>query len=447
MIKKIFDIKYHPELVKMMLDGIRLNIIMGNLIMPMATVFVLKDFISFSILSIWLICHILILIIRMVLAKKITYTLKKRPAFVNIYLKIYLYITAINGALWGLIALMSVYYTPAIYVFIMIAIILGLVSGSVATLGSIFHAFTIYLIFATYPFIFALLLSDDITYIISAVMIIFYTIIIMKSNSRYYLALKKSILLQEEVQRLNSSLETKVQLATLEIELKNKAMLQQSRLAQMGEMISMIAHQWRQPLTAISATSASMNLKATMNTLDKETSIKLTNKISEYAQHLSKTINDFRNFFKDNNEEKESTTFEKIVSDTLDIVQISLENENIKVQTIFKESTTLNTYASEVKQVVLNIIKNAEDALIERNIELPQIIIEVKGSTLSISDNAGGIPEDILNKIFNPYFSTKKQKDGTGLGLYMSKTIIEDHCQGKLEVENSERGARFTLTL
>lgn len=228
---------------------------------------------------------------------------------------------------------------------------------------------------------------------------------------------------------------------------KDKAMLQQSKLAQMGEMIAMIAHQWRQPLTAISATSASMNLKATMNTLDKETSIKLTNKISEYAQHLSKTINDFRNFFKDNNEEKESTTFEQIVLDTLDIVQISLENENIEVQTIFKESTTLNTYASEVKQVVLNIIKNAEDALIERNIKLPQIIIEVKGSTLSISDNAGGIPEEILNKIFNPYFSTKKQKDGTGLGLYMSKTIIEDHCQGKLEVENSEDGARFILTL
>ena len=236
-----------------------------------------------------------------------------------------------------------------------------------------------------------------------------------------------------------------------ENKLKDQQILQQSRLAQMGEMISMIAHQWRQPLTAISATISNLNIKLMMgDKIDNDFLKKELNLIGGYSQHLSKTIDDFRGFFKDN-KIKENTTLKQIVSGTLDIVQTSVENKNIKIITHFNCNEKLKTYSNEVKQVVLNIIKNAEDILIEKDVENPTITIEVlcdancSGQTLIIKDNAGGIPEDIIDKIFDPYFSTKKEKDGTGLGLYMSKTIIEEHCGGKISVSNDDEGAVFKI--
>jgi PAS domain S-box-containing protein len=228
---------------------------------------------------------------------------------------------------------------------------------------------------------------------------------------------------------------------------KDKTMLQQSKLAQMGEMISMIAHQWRQPLSAISATSGSLSLKSQIGDIDKQTTIELSNKITEYAQHLSSTIDDFRNFFKEN-KTQEMTTFKEMLLATLSIVEVSLKNENIAIELNIKTtSTELLTYVNEVKQVILNIIKNAEDALLDKKIQNPKIIIEIQENRLSISDNAGGIAEEIIERIFEPYFSTKTQKDGTGLGLYMSKTIIEDHCSGELNVSNHKDGATFSIKL
>ncbi len=221
-------------------------------------------------------------------------------------------------------------------------------------------------------------------------------------------------------------------------------LFQQSRRAQMGEMIDMIAHQWRQPLTAISATSSALSLKAKLGNLDDLSVLELSDRITEYAKHLNATINDFRYFFKLNKKKKE-TTYNEIIKDVLDIVEVPIVNKNI---TIFKElnsKTVFKTYVNEMKQVVLNLIKNAEDTLIEREIKNPTIKIYTKDNILKISDNAGGLSEDILDKIFDPYFSTKKE--GTGLGLYMSKVIVEDHCQGKLEVSNDENGAVFTITL
>jgi signal transduction histidine kinase len=224
-------------------------------------------------------------------------------------------------------------------------------------------------------------------------------------------------------------------------------MQQQSRLAQMGEMISMIAHQWRQPLTAITATTTTMQLKAMNNTLEQEKVIELAQKINEYSQHLSTTINDFRNFFK-STKHKQNTDFKTIVNSMLNIIESTLQNNNITLR--IEEKGPLEsflTYNNEIKQVILNLIKNAEDALLEKKIDQPEIIIEIEGRTLTVKDNAGGIPEEILPKIFDPYFSTKIEKDGTGLGLYMSKIIIEEHCEGELSVENDTEGAVFRITL
>ncbi|MCK5110947.1 MAG: transporter substrate-binding domain-containing protein [Arcobacteraceae bacterium] len=231
---------------------------------------------------------------------------------------------------------------------------------------------------------------------------------------------------------------------------QEKFLQQQSRLAQMGEMISMIAHQWRQPLNAISLTTNNLQFKLMMDDVDNELFKKEIGLIDEYSQHLSKTIDDFRGFFKDN-KEKEITTLEKIVNSTLAIVKTSIENKNIKIITDFNCDVELKTYPSEIKQVVLNLIKNAEDALLDNEIDNPTITIQTlctidcKNKILIIKDNAGGIAENIMHKIFDPYYSTKKEKDGTGLGLYMSKTIIEEHCDGKLTVSNDKEGAVFKI--
>jgi PAS domain S-box-containing protein len=235
-----------------------------------------------------------------------------------------------------------------------------------------------------------------------------------------------------------------------QIKEKDKQLITQSRLAQMGEMISMIAHQWRQPLTAISATSNNLTLKLMMNDVDNKEFEKEIGLISDYAQHLSKTIDDFRGFFKEN-KEKETTTLDNLVNSTLDIVKISLENKNINIKTDLNSTIELKTYPNEVKQVILNLIKNAQDALLDNKIENPIIIIKTRyknnNHIITIKDNGGGIPSNIIDKIFEPYFSTKKEKDGTGLGLYMSKTIIEEHCSGDLSVSNDEDGAVFTIKL
>ena len=231
---------------------------------------------------------------------------------------------------------------------------------------------------------------------------------------------------------------------------KDKQLLEQSRLAQMGEMISMIAHQWRQPLAAISSASGAIILKAKRDRLGNELAIELATKIADYSQHLSFTINDFREFFK-TNKEKKSASLEEIVKCVLNIVEETMESKNIQIIKEFHANTEISTYPNEVKQVVLNLLKNAEDALLEKKISNPSIklrtYIDHGYAHLEVSDNGGGIPDEIIGKIFDPYFSTKTKKDGTGLGLYMSRTIIEEHCQGKLNVLNSEDGVIFSIIL
>ena len=254
----------------------------------------------------------------------------------------------------------------------------------------------------------------------------------------------------KKVHKLNKTLEQRVSQEVEKNRQKDQQMIEQSRLAQMGEMISMIAHQWRQPLTAISSTSGALELKATLGTLKNEDVLALAKKIAGYSQHLSTTIDDFRSFFK-SSKEKIETNYDEIVQSVLSIIKSSVENKMITLEYVNNSNQNFYTYPNEVKQVVLNLIKNAEDILIEKNVKDPYIKIktytDADNIILEVSDNGGGVPQDIISKIFDPYFSTKLEKDGTGLGLYMSKTIIEDHCKGKLSVTNNSEGAVFKIVL
>jgi nitrogen-specific signal transduction histidine kinase len=262
----------------------------------------------------------------------------------------------------------------------------------------------------------------------------------------------------DELEFLNSSLEAKIYQAVEENRKKDQMILRHSKLAQMGELISMIAHQWRQPLGSISSTILGVQTKLQLGRFDlsdpKEAEQceffvdESLSRMTEYVKFLSDTIDEFRSFFKPNRT-PEKLTIDLVVKKSVYIIEKSLTAKNISFQKECNSHREFLGYKNEIIQVILNIIKNAEDILLEKKVKNPEIRIQCyvsgKYDILEISDNAGGIPAELLDRIFEPYFSTKNEKNGTGLGLYMSKTIIEDHCKGILNVSNNDQGAVFKI--
>lgn len=254
----------------------------------------------------------------------------------------------------------------------------------------------------------------------------------------------------KELKKLNESL---MQLVKQEVE-KNKQqqllMLQQSRLAQMGEMISMIAHQWRQPLNNLAIINQTIAFKYERGKLDDNLMNDFNKNSNKQIQGMSKTIDDFRNFFKPEKVKKEYCV-NKVVRNTIAMLSPSFSQYELCIS--FEETKKIysNGFPNELGQALINIINNAKDALIDNNIKDKKIeislAVEVHKIIISISDNAGGIPIEIIDRIFEPYFSTKEDKNGTGLGLYMAKLIIDEHLNGKVTVSNTNSGVNFNIYL
>jgi len=235
-----------------------------------------------------------------------------------------------------------------------------------------------------------------------------------------------------------------------ELKDKEEIMIAQSRHAAMGEMISMIAHQWRQPISVISMAANNTLVDIELGMVDDEELKDNTDSILEQTKYLSQTIDDFRDFFKPN-KEKEITTPKVLIDETLKIMDKSLENNGIVVNIEEKDSVEVKVHSRELLQVFINIIKNAKEALVSNNIKDKKIDICIfkinQVIKVQICDNGCGIKEEIIDKIFDPYFSTKDEKDGTGLGLYMCKTIVEKHFNGQIGVYNNNSGACFYVDL
>lgn len=233
---------------------------------------------------------------------------------------------------------------------------------------------------------------------------------------------------------------------------KDKQLLEQMKLAQMGEMIGNIAHQWRQPLSTISTAASGLKMKHEFDMLEKDDIPEFTDTIVTNTKYLSETIDTFRDFIKEEKETKEIVIQERI-DETLKIVRASLENSHIKLinNIDYENPIKVELVAEELAQVLINILNNAKDVILQRKIEDGTITIALiktnKNFKITIEDNAKGIEKDVLPKIFDPYFTTKHQFHGTGLGLYMSKIIVEKHLFGQLEVENTKEGAKFTITI
>jgi len=265
-----------------------------------------------------------------------------------------------------------------------------------------------------------------------------------QKNITGYFSVKRKIDDKIQLRELNTKLEERIEKAIDQNRKKDQLLSYQSKLATMGEMIGIIAHQWKQPLSSLSAKIQSIKYKKNIDTQYKEDFI--TDNM-QLIQFMTKTIDDFRDFYRQD-KEKENFEISNCIYKTLNILEPQFSGLKIDIS-VECENFTINGLQSEFQHVIVNLISNAKDVLLEKEIENKKIKISTKidknRGIISFEDNAGGIPNELLEKIFEPYFTTKKIGKGTGIGLYLSKTIIEETMQGELVVENTKEGACFKI--
>jgi len=253
-----------------------------------------------------------------------------------------------------------------------------------------------------------------------------------------------------DISSLNISLEARIARAVDEIRQKDQMLIVQGRLAAMGEMINNIAHQWRQPLNSLGLLIQLLPSIYGTDEFTDEFLKKNTSKGMELIQHMSRTIDDFKNFFKP---DKKAVSFgvNQMITRTLSLIDESIVDQKIRIALHNEGDPMADGYPNEYGQVLLNILTNAADALVANNVDAALISIhafaEGGKSVVTITDNAGGIADEIIGSLFDPYFTTKGPDQGTGIGLFMSKTIIEKNMGGKLTVRNIGEGAEFRIEI
>ena len=254
---------------------------------------------------------------------------------------------------------------------------------------------------------------------------------------------KKQKLLKNKIEKLNQKLETKVKQ-------KDETIFKQAKLISMGEMISNISHQWRQPLSEVNSIVMNLEKDFYSNQMNEKSLEKNLAKIEKLTEYMSNTIDNFNNFFK-SNKEKRNLLISENLNKVLNLFENTFQKENICIETNIHKDNHINIYEGELLQVLIILLQNSKDAFISNNIQrrVINIDINIKNNELllTIKDNAGGIRDDIIEKIFQPYFTTKPETHGIGLGLYLSKQIIEKSMKGKLIVSSKNTTTIFTIIL
>ncbi len=253
----------------------------------------------------------------------------------------------------------------------------------------------------------------------------------------------------KQLQELNSTLEQRVIEEIKKNEEKQKILFWQSRMASLGQMLANIAHQWRQPLTELNLTMFNIN-KASRKCCNNEKVLEYYEEGKFIIKNMSKTIDDFTNFFAPN-KPSEPFYLNNSINESLEILKKLILRENITIRTSFEKLKVLGI-SNELSQVIINLIQNANDAFNQHKITNKKIIIktyknEDDFAVIEIKDNALGIPAEYIEKIFEPYFTTKHSSSGTGLGLFMSRLIIEKSLNGTIDVHNYDEGSIFTIKI
>ena len=275
-------------------------------------------------------------------------------------------------------------------------------------------------------------------------------VVMVRDISERKRAAEQLSLQQAQLEELNHTLEKRVTEAIAELRQKDELLLQQSRHAAMGEMLNNIAHQWRQPLNNIAIYVQSMQLLKASGELTDQQIQSDVQSIMAIINYMSKTIDDFRTFFR-NEKQKHPFSVSEAAGKAISFVSAQMEHYGITCQLIVHDERTVNGYQAEYTQVVLNILNNAIDALNHSGSRDKRILVSISAeqnnTVLSIQDNGGGIAPEALPHIFEPYYTTKGPGEGTGIGLYMAKTIIEKHMAGSLSARNRSEGAEFIISL
>lgn len=263
----------------------------------------------------------------------------------------------------------------------------------------------------------------------------------------------------KELEKLNAQLQVKVNDEVLKNRRKDQILYHQSKMASMGEMIGNIAHQWRQPLSTISTAASGMGLKLDYDIFKKEDAKEDIELIVNTTRYLSETIDDFRNFFAEE-KKMEQLDLSTVIKNSINLISASLKNNHIQVIEDL-QAIQINVIKNELSQGILNILTNAKDVLCEHVSSKQERLIFIQcyekqhHAYIHIKDNGGGIPMDILEKIYEPYFTTKHKSQGTGIGLYMTREIIIKHLNGDIETKNthytyddiSYTGAEFIIKI
>lgn len=255
----------------------------------------------------------------------------------------------------------------------------------------------------------------------------------------------------KELKELNETLEVRIQNEIQKNQQKDRMLFQQNKMAAMGEMLKNIAHQWRQPLSAISTAASGIQLQNEFELLDKKSLTDNCTHILKYTEYLSHTIEEFKDFFQQDRI-KQSFYIVEALQTTVSLIKETLKAQNIELHFEQNDDFQINSYLNELKQALFNIIQNSIDAL-SKSEQPRHLFIEINTRQVKIYDNAGGIDETILDNIFDPYFTTKHQSQGTGIGLFMTQEILTKHMKCELLVSNhhfvlankEHRGALFII--
>jgi len=300
------------------------------------------------------------------------------------------------------------------------------------------------------------MLAQEYSFIVKVSAFIIFIIVLLSlflsiKVNKIFKSYQKEVQMRESaLEELNESLEQRVQEEVYAHREKDKLLTQSAKMAEMGDMLSMIAHQWRQPLNQISYVIMNLESAYEFHELTEEYMQSKVKEANELLEFMSVTIDDFKNYFKPDKEQEE-VVLDEVVQKALSLLQKTLKSEGIEVVLDIQNTPTLKIYRNEFIQVLLNLLKNARDVLNAQDINEKKITISIVQEQeyvlVKVCDNGGGVAEETMEKIFDPYFSTKDASSGTGLGLYMSKMIIESHLGAKLSVVNEKEGACFRIQI
>lgn len=445
-ILKLNELNYDKQLITILFKN-SLAILAANIFAPLGISYFLKDFINPIYLIVFILLQFLLGFARYYFGKQgLKAIISNKEFLIRRYLKFYLIIIFVNSISFGIISVFVVFQAEELQVFIMLALIFGLSTGSLSTLSSIYLANVLYILPFLSLFFFALLFSANFDYFIIASTLFIYLFLSLSASFRIYEILesniKKATIIKEQKEKLT---------------LKNVQLMHADKMASMGEMLENIAHQWRQPLSVISTASSGLELQLDYtDKFSKKTLKDGLTLINEQSQYLSRTIDDFRTYFFQDKIRKEFD-IEGTIEKTLYLANSRIKKFDINIIKNI-QNIKITSLENELIQVFLNILNNAIDKLKESNSEKYIFITTKKEDNrlmIDFKDNGGGVSKEIINKIFEPYFTTKNKSIGTGIGLYMSYEIITKHFKGKIKVNNTSytfknsnfSGALFTMIL